>query len=743
MFNKKCGRNRESEWRKAFLGVVSSVCLLFSGILCVSCADVFQPKLDIDSGSSKAMLKDFITNPNAPVVLTAPAQIWVDKAVSTSKISISWSKVYGADYYRIYRSFAPIVSGKSTPPAEDTYELLASVYGTTYTDDKIILDTGNDPDKKGYMYTEFFRHYYYKVVGVLAGTEEEGPMSSAGNGYLLAPVTSIKASTGTSSETITVSWDAVVGAARYKVYRSTEEDGTGASTLASVTRPGFIDNIAPANQGTEYYYYVRSVNNSNQESVDSPLAMGFALKEGAAPAPKEVTASKNAFGDKIRVEWEAVPGNGVTYAVYRNSTSSSQLVPVNSASPGDTFVEDSSVNPNEQYVYYVQSITGGGTEDEVKSSFSSDVLSSGEVAELSLEVPHTGYLLSPPRNPLAVAVMESDGSAYTKITFDPPLGEDDSFTYEMEYSVSGEEGSFEALSISYTQTDNGGFEAIDTANSTGFYRFRSKKAENIRSGYSEIIETSPLPVTRVSYRKLGGANVTPNANEIYPVEISWETVTGAKGYMVYRSTEKDKGFKPISGKVSELSFTDASLTVVGTVYYYKVLSLNSKDVGAFAEQSGMVSCYGWLSPRGFFRTMEKTTLSSQKKLTLMNKANNMDKLGKESINGKISGSLSYNASVAGLGAEIFMHYTNYCDFLSTTGNPQMILDGDTNTVSNMSANGTMNGTVTVTGMYRGTVNYGNIKIVSGAAGGGHYSVTVQDDDGKNVIVSGDVTYKGE
>jgi hypothetical protein len=134
-----------------------------------------------------------------------------------------------------------------------------------------------------------------------------------------------------------------------------------------------------------------------------------------------------------------------------------------------------------------------------------------------------------------------------------------------------------------------------------------------------------LPVTRVSYRKLGGANVTPNANEIYPVEISWETVTGAKGYMVYRSTEKDKGFKPISGKVSELSFTDASLTVVGTVYYYKVLSLNSKDVGAFAEQSGMVSCYGWLSPRGFFRTMEKTTLSSQKKLTLMNKANNMDK----------------------------------------------------------------------------------------------------------------------
>lgn len=744
LHNSRHIREKKTRRQKTFFCLLTTlyltVCGIFS-ILSVSCADIFQTKLDFDSSSKKALLKDFIKNPNAPIVLTSPAQLWVDKAVSTSQIRLSWTTVYGADYYHIYRATSPIVDGKSAAPTDDAYELVAAVYGTAYTDDKIMSNVVTPNNES----PEFFQHYYYKVAGVLATTMEEGPMSPVGNGYLLAPVTSIKASTGTSSTSITVSWDPVMGAVRYKVYRTSAPDGTGvdmANPLATVTRPGFTDNIAPANQGLEFYYFVCCENNSGAVSVKSPLAMGFALKDGAAPAPKNVRAAKNASATSIRVEWDVVSGNGVEYAVYRNSASSSQLAMVTMPVTGDTFVEDSSVIPNEQYVYYVQSVTGNNTENEAKSSFSSEVLSSTEVAELSLDVPNTGYLLSPPRNAMAVATINADNSPNNRITFDAPLGAQSSFTYEIEYSASGENGTFAPLPVSYNQTDSGNFEAVDPGNSTGFYRFRSTSPDGIQSSYSEIIETSPLPVTSVSYKKLGGDDVTANTNDVYPVEINWVAVNGAKSYMVYRSTEKDRGFKAVSGVISDSSFTDTSLTVVGTVYHYKVLSLNSKGVGAFAENSAITSCYGLLTPRGFFRTMERTTLSSQKKLTLMNKPNNMDKLGKESIEGKISGTLSYNAKVAGLGARIEMHYTNYCDFTSSDGKSQMILNGDTNTDSDMSANGTMNGIVTVTGMYRGTVNYGGIKIVSGAAGGGHYAVTVMDDDGAT-IVSGNVTYKGE
>ncbi len=110
----------------------------------------------------------------------------------------------------------------------------------------------------------------------------------------------------------------------------------------------------------------------------------------------------------------------------------------------------------------------------------------------------------------------------------------------------------------------------------------------------------------------------------------------------------------------------------------------------------------------------------------MHKSGNTDKLGSESAKGAISGTLSYEASIAGLGGRVIMHYTNYADFYimndSSLGE-YFLLDGNTNTSASMDTNGTMDGTVTVRGMYPGSVVYDAIKIKGGAAGGGTYGVT--------------------
>ena len=143
----------------------------------------------------------------------------------------------------------------------------------------------------------------------------------------------------------------------------------------------------------------------------------------------------------------------------------------------------------------------------------------------------------------------------------------------------------------------------------------------------------------------------------------------------------------------------------------------------------------------------------------------------ESVKGNISGTLGYNAKVAGFGAEITMPYTNYADhFISddSTLGIRFILNGNTDTTSNMSANGHMHETVhcfskeidvtnessignalenlsdaakkTITntgdkhylcGMYPGYAVYNNLEIKGGAAGGGYYIVQTYELDRKD------------
>ena len=80
----------------------------------------------------------------------------------------------------------------------------------------------------------------------------------------------------------------------------------------------------------------------------------------------------------------------------------------------------------------------------------------------------------------------------------------------------------------------------------------------------------------------------------------------------------------------------------------------------------------------------------------MHKPSDLDKVGSETIYGDISGSLSYKAAVEGLGAKITMHYENFADkFISddSTLGIKFVLQGNTDTTSNMSANGHMHETV--------------------------------------------------
>ena len=242
---------------------------------------------------------------------------------------------------------------------------------------------------------------------------------------------------------------------------------------------------------------------------------------------------------------------------------------------------------------------------------------------------------------------------------------------------------------------------------------------------------SIVNVSRADYSFFDINTTKANNNGVYPTKISWQQPNEniPYGYIVYRSDKPDSGFKKISNKIivnneSENIYIDDDKTLqIGKAYFYRILSVDDKGFG----NKYSVPVYGWgaLTHEKYLIEFNKTIVSSQKKLTLMHKPNPMSKLGNETKNGNISGSIYYNATFSGT-AIIIMKYTDYVDYLIPLLEepiPIFNLNGNSNTSADVKQNGSMNGTIKCTGMYPGSVSYDKITIGGGVAAGGTYGVS--------------------
>ena len=152
-----------------------------------------------------------------------------DYLISTGKPYIKWTAVAGASQYEVYRSGSK----------DGTYTLLGTTTATNYTDNKA---------NAGYT-------YYYKVKAV-------SKVSSGANSYYSVVIgatcrcarPSVKITTSNGSPSLT--WNAVAGANKYYIYRSTEANGTF-EYLYSTKNLFYTNKSAVA--GTTYYYKVKAV----------------------------------------------------------------------------------------------------------------------------------------------------------------------------------------------------------------------------------------------------------------------------------------------------------------------------------------------------------------------------------------------------------------------------------------------------------------------------------------------------
>ena len=690
---------------------------LFIFCLC-SCAELFQPKVSMDISSTQS-LTDLLSTKKVITKLSTPEQVFVSQGTSPTTIQISWTEVEGAISYYLERAI--ITDSSTTIPTDDQFSVINNfVYATNYTD-KIL----SSPDYTNEAYTNHYKYYYRVTAENKREDYDSSDPSTPVYGYLFEPVLTVSADLGKSSNNIQISWTKTNNASNYEIYRTENSNGTNAELIKTITANVNFYNcaISESEQGIEYYFIVYALNSSGEQSVASPLAMGFALMAGAPPAPSDSSVEvSNGRGDSISsigISWQAVTAEStVHYTIYRSSSVDSAFTLLIQDTTSTSFNDTSLLKTGIYYYYSIQAwIIDADTGTKLKSSVTDTSSTS--------ETPCEGFILSPPST--IQAIKQSNGQI---ISWTPAIGsttEQESYTYNL-YGCSEQNGTYSLIQSDIAPTLNSdSMVEYSPSQTASFYKVSTVNGL-IESTLSQAVSPAPYAAENLVVTKYAnlGSDYQANSSGVYPVKLTWSKPENddPAGYLIYRSTKPESSFRKITDTpITNLVYIDTNETAKSrTYYYYKVLAVNTLDQGI--NFSTVNYGYGALSAEQYMREYNKTVMNSQKKLTLMHKSNDLDKLGTESVNGEITGTLSYDAHTSGLGAEILMHYTDYCDWYITDSSSGCYfkITGDTNTNASMDASGSMNGTVTCTGMYPGKVYYDNIEIKSGAAGGGTYGI---------------------
>jgi len=164
----------------------------------------------------------------------------------------------------------------------------------------------------------FGSYHSYTVASVT--DDGAGPQSSASYNARIrtrpaAPIASAEVSSTTSRGSIHVSWDAVTGADRYRVYRSNSENGPYAEIQTATTQFQYFDTNSV--RDTLYYYRVIAINTSGDSDPSSPVPMiSRTPPDGLTATFKISTNTSSLVGDTIKVDWN-VYTDATEYKVYR------------------------------------------------------------------------------------------------------------------------------------------------------------------------------------------------------------------------------------------------------------------------------------------------------------------------------------------------------------------------------------------------------------------------------------------
>lgn len=183
--------------------------------------------------------------------LLAASTLKVSTDEATGCPKLTWNKVTAAEKYRLYRADSK----------NGTYKVVKTTKASSS-----FLDTTAEPGKT----------YYYKVRAIC-----EDPFTGEDSYSAYSNVVSSLCDLAKPEITVTVtkngdpkiSWEAVDGAAKYYVYRSTSKSSGFKHIKSTITALSYTDTTA--NAGTKYYYKVKAVH-SNTDANSAYSAVKYA-----------------------------------------------------------------------------------------------------------------------------------------------------------------------------------------------------------------------------------------------------------------------------------------------------------------------------------------------------------------------------------------------------------------------------------------------------------------------------------
>jgi fibronectin type 3 domain-containing protein len=525
-----------------------------------------------------------LSSSSEPEIPAAPTGIMAT-AQSSDSIYVSWNSVSGASEYYIYRANSSYGS----------YSVIVSTSDAFYTDTELTSNTT----------------YYYKVSAY--NSVGEGGQSSYTSATTPVGVPIGVTASVQSSSSINISWEPESGVSGYNVYRADSSDGYY-SSITSTNSTSYTNTGLASN--TTYYYKV-SVGYGGSSQSDYVSATTY------VNAPTGVTATAQS-SDSISVSWSSVSG-ATGYYVYRADSSGGSYSEL--ASTSDASYTDTDLTSNTTYYYKVSaynSVGEGGQSSSVSATTSLSVPAGvTATAQSSSSINISWEPVSGASVYNIYRATSSDGY-YSNITY---IYNDTSYTdtgrasntaYYYKVSAGGSSQSDYVFATTYVSAPTGVTATAQSSDSinvswssvsgaTGYYVYR---ADSSGGSYSELASTSDASYTdteltsnttyyyKVSaYNSVGEggqssytyattslsvpAGVTAEAQSPSSIYVSWEPVSGASGYYVYRADSSDGYYSSITN-TNSTSYTNTGLTS-GTTYYYKIKAYSSVRESALSS----------------------------------------------------------------------------------------------------------------------------------------------------------------
>ena len=360
--------------------------------------------------------------------------------------------------------------------------------------------------------------------------------------FLSQPKLSSVGGTGSKGYAL-LKWKAVSGAKGYDIYRKggslSNSEWVKIASVKGKSTVSYTDKTATKTDWC-YTYSVRAVNGSYKSTYNKD---GIEFDYIKAPSLK----SASSYTGGVMIKWSCSDRDVVKYWVYRKNSSGWKKI----GTTTDGYFTDKNVKSGSSYTYTVRGVTknngGAHNSDGIKATY--------------LSVPKLGSVTFSSNNSAKVTWSKVAGAKGYRVY--RKINSDKSWTKIAEIT--------DPSRLYYNDT------VKKSSGSTYKYTVRAVKGTTLSYYNTSGIKNMYLSVPSITLKNTAKDGSTVGVN------ISWKSVSGAKGYDVYRRAEGTSKWTTLVKNLGTTSYYDTTV-LEATKYEYAVRAVNGSAISLYTSK---------------------------------------------------------------------------------------------------------------------------------------------------------------